>query len=324
MTDQRGRRLGMWTSAVLFTGVSVVVGCRAADTDAVTPVPQLLAFLPWLLAPTGLALAIALLTRWWAGVVWAVAVLGLLAWYIEPYGHSGEPGGRPLATLRVLTSNVEFGQATPALVDTVRRHRPDVVFVEECDPACDARLKESLATGHPYRQAVEGDGSAGSVILSRFPLKGTAAVLGTMGMPGAIADVRGRAVRLQLAHPMPPLPGQVDVWRRELGALREVAASAQGTPTVLAGDFNASQDHAAFRALLDTGLRDAARLTGSGRTPTWPARTAPTLGAQIDHVLVSPDFSARDARFLDLDDTDHRALLVDLTLHQREPRGDDV
>jgi endonuclease/exonuclease/phosphatase (EEP) superfamily protein YafD len=314
----------MWTSAVLFTGVSVVVGCRAADTDAFTPVPQLLAFLPWLLAPTGLALAIALLTRWWAGVVWALAVLGMLAWYIEPYGRGDEPGGKPLATLRVLTSNVEFGQATPALVDAVHRHRPDLVFVAECDPACDTRLRESLGTGHPYRQAVGGDGSAGSVILSRFPLKGTAAVPGTMGMPGAIADVRGRAVRLQLAHPMPPLPGQVDVWRRELGALRDVAASVRGTPTVLAGDFNASQDHAAFRALLDTGLRDAARLTGSGRTPTWPARTAPTLGAQIDHVLVSQDFSAQDARFLDLDDTDHRALLVDLTLHRPEPRGDGV
>jgi endonuclease/exonuclease/phosphatase (EEP) superfamily protein YafD len=40
------------------------------------------------------------------------------------------------------------------------------------------------------------------------------------------------------------------------------------------------------------------------------------VGAQIDHVLVSAGFAAHDARFLDLTDTDHRALLVDLTLHQ--------
>lgn len=99
--------------------------------------------------------------------------------------------------------------------------------------------------------------------------------------------------------------GQAARLRRLLG----------GTPTVLAGDFNASQDHAAFRAILDTGLRDAARLAGSGRTPTWPARTAPAIGAQIDHVLVSEDFSASDAHFLDLADTDHRALLVDIALH---------
>ncbi|CAM5548024.1 Endonuclease/exonuclease/phosphatase family protein OS=Streptomyces alboniger OX=132473 GN=CP975_18240 PE=4 SV=1 [Streptomyces alboniger] len=318
MDNQRGRRRGSWTAALLFAGVSVVVGCRAADTDGITPVPQLLAFLPWLLVPAGLGLALALLARWWTGVVWALAVLGALAWFIEPYGKIDEPGGPPLATLRVLTSNVEFGRAATALVTAVRRERPDVVFVEECEYTCDATLKRDLGTAYPHRRAVAAGGSKGSVILSRFPLKGTDGVPGTMGMPGALADVDGHPVRLQLAHPMPPLPGQLDVWRRELGALRDVAADRADTPTVLAGDFNASQDHAAFRRVLDTGLRDAARLAGADRTPTWPARTAPRLGAQIDHVLVSEDFSARDARFLDLADTDHRALLVEVTLHGRE------
>ncbi|MEW2559255.1 endonuclease/exonuclease/phosphatase family protein [Streptomyces griseorubiginosus] len=309
------RRLGIWTAALLLAAVSAVVGCRLADTDGVTPVPQLLAFLPWLLAPTGLGLALALLVRWWPGTVWAAVVVGLLAWFITPYSTGSEPDGRMLATLEVLTSNVEFGRATGALVAAVRRKEPDVVFVEECEYRCSAALRRTLAGQYPYRRSVEGAGSTGSVILSRFPLRAAPAVPATMGMPGAVADVHGHAVRLQLAHPMPPLPGQLGAWRRELGALRDFAAARGTGPTVLAGDFNASQDHAAFRALLDTGLRDAARLAGSGRTPTWPARTAPVIGAQIDHVLVSAAFSARDARFLDLADTDHRALLVDITLH---------
>jgi endonuclease/exonuclease/phosphatase (EEP) superfamily protein YafD len=309
------RRLGIWTAALLFAAVSAVVGCRLADTDGITPVPQLLAFLPWLLAPTGIGLVLALLTRWWPGTIWAAVVLGLLAWFIAPYGKGTEPDGRALASLVVLTSNVEFGRATDALVAAVREEKPDVVFVEECEYGCSATLRRSLSERYPYRRSVEGAGSAGSVVLSRFPLKPAAGIQGsTMGMPGAVADVRGHAVRLQLAHPMPPLPGQLDAWRQELGQLRDFAA-ATGAPTVLAGDFNASQDHAAFRAILDTGLRDAARLAGSYRTPTWPARTAPAIGAQIDHVLVSADFSASDARFLDLAGTDHRALLVDITLH---------
>lgn len=309
------RRLGIWTAALLFASVSAVVGCRLADTDGITPVPQLLAFLPWLLAPAGAGLALALLTRWWPGTLWAAAVLALLAWFIAPYGTGTEPDGRALASFRVLTSNVEFGQATDALVAAVRREEPDVVFVEECEYGCSATLQRFLSGRYPYRREVAGGGSAGSVVLSRFPLRAAPAIPATMGMPGAVADVRGHAVRLQLAHPMPPLPGQLDVWRRELGRLRDFAAAAGPAPTVLAGDFNASQDHAAFRAILDAGLRDAARLAGSGRTPTWPARTAPAIGAQIDHVLVSATFSASDARFLDLADTDHRALLVDLTLH---------
>ncbi|MET7291650.1 endonuclease/exonuclease/phosphatase family protein [Streptomyces griseoloalbus] len=309
------RRFGAWCAALLFAGVSAVVGCRVADTDGVTPVPQLLAFLPWLLVPTAAGLLFTLLARWWTGTVWGVALLGLLAWFIEPYGKVGEPTGPPVAELRVLTSNVEFGQATGALIEAVRREKPDVVFVQECEYTCDATLKRELSGTHPHRRAVEGGGSEGSVILSRFPLEAGDGVPGTMGMPGAVADVDGHPVRLQLAHPMPPLPDQVGLWQRELGRLRDAAAAGRDTPTVLAGDFNASQDHAAFRRILDTGLRDAARLDGADRTPTWPARTTPAFGVQIDHVLVSEEFAARRARFLDLADTDHRALVVDLTLH---------
>ncbi|MEU5741419.1 endonuclease/exonuclease/phosphatase family protein [Streptomyces tendae] len=320
------RRTGAWCAGLLFAGVSTVVGCRVADTDGVTPVPQLLAFLPWLLVPTGAGLLLTLLARWWTGAVWGVALLGLLAWFIEPYGKSAEPTGPPVAEVRVLTSNVEFGQATDALIATVRREKPDLVFVQECESTCDTALRHDLAADYPHRRAVEGDGSKGSVILSAFPLKAAPAVPGTMGMPGAVADVRGHAVRLQLAHPMPPLADRVGPWREELDALRDAAATALtgdgdsggGPPVVLAGDFNASQDHAAFRRILDTGLRDAARLAGEDRTPSWPARTLPVFGVQIDHVLVSEDFAARDARFLDLAGTDHRALVVDLTLHAAE------
>lgn len=313
---RRVHRAGAWAAALLLAAVSVVVGCRAADRDALTPVPQLLAFLPWLLAPTAAALLLALLSRWRTGMVWGVVVLGALAWYMEPYGKDGEPDGAPVSGVRVLTSNVQFSRGTNALIDTVTRHRPDLVFVEECGRPCrDALDRESLRTRYPHRQAVAADGSEGSMILSRFPLKAAPTVTGTMGMPAAVADVRGHAVRLQLAHPMPPLADQVGVWRAELGRLADAARAGEG-PGITAGDFNATQDHAAFRRILDAGgLRDAARLTGHARTPSWPSRAPGPLGTQIDHVLVTDDFSADASRFIRLADTDHRALLVDLTLH---------
>ncbi|WP_420802589.1 endonuclease/exonuclease/phosphatase family protein [Streptomyces cavernae] len=311
-----GRVYWAWIAGLLLLGVGAVVGCRLADTDGITPVPQLLAFLPWLLAPTGLALLLAFLARWRIGMLWAMVTLALLAWFSEPYGKTMEVGGTAVAELRVLTSNVKFGQATESLIAAVQRQRPDLVFVQECEYTCSDALKKAFADdAYPYRQAVEGQGSDGSVILSRYPLKATDGVPGTMGMPGAVADVEGREVRLQLAHPMPPLPDQLRLWRSELGALRAYAARTKG-PTILAGDFNASQDHAAFRRILDTGLRDAARLAGEARTPTWPTATAPPLGAQIDHILVSRQFLSREVTFLDLKDTDHRAVLADLTLFQ--------
>ncbi|MVO86464.1 endonuclease/exonuclease/phosphatase family protein [Streptomyces sp. p1417] len=313
----QSRRVAAWVAGLLLAAVSAVLGCRVADTDAFTPVPQILAFLPWLLVPAVVALLLAALGRWRVGLVWAVAVLGGLAWFVQPYGTVGDPEGPPVAEVRVLASNVEFGRGVRGLVETVRERRPDLVFASECDRACDAELRAGLPrSAYPYRAAVAGNGADGSVILSNLPLKPAEGVRGTLGMPGAVADVKGIPVRLQLAHPMPPTPGDVARWRTELGRLRDFAASGGGQATILAGDFNATQDHAAFRRILGAGLRDGARIAGSARTPSWPTAVPRPFGTQIDHVLTTKDFAARDARFLEIGDTDHRALLIDLTLHR--------
>ncbi|WP_447038412.1 endonuclease/exonuclease/phosphatase family protein [Streptomyces sp. DSM 118878] len=311
-------------AALLLAAVTTVLAFRAADSDGFTPVPQTLAFLPWLLAPAAAALLLTALARWRTGMVWAVATLAGVAWYMEPYGHTDAPKGPAVAELRVLTSNVEFGQGTPGLVKAVRAEDPDLLFVEECDPACSALLhKELPRADYPYRESVKAYGAEGSVILAKVPLKPAKGIPGTLGMPGAVADVEGHEVRVQLVHPMPPLAKGVGLWREELGRIRDYAAAGDGRSTIIAGDFNATQDHAAFRSVLDAGLRDAARLDGTSRAPSWPTAAPAPLGAQIDHVLATPDFSARDARFLEIGGTDHRALVVTLTLHRPETEAAD-
>ncbi|CAM5354335.1 hypothetical protein SFUMM280S_03288 [Streptomyces fumanus] len=114
--------------------------------------PQLLAFLPWLLVPVGFALLLSLLARSWLCLLWGVVLLGLLAWYLQPYGKTGDPIGQPVAELRILTSNVEFGQATGALTAAVRAEKPDLVFVQECDDACARTLRHDLAADYYYLQ----------------------------------------------------------------------------------------------------------------------------------------------------------------------------
>ncbi|MFJ8645407.1 endonuclease/exonuclease/phosphatase family protein [Streptomyces sp. NPDC093546] len=309
-----------WVVALLLAAPTLVAVCRLLDTDAVTPVPQLLSFLPWLTAPAACALLVALAARRPVLVGWGAATLAVTTWYVQPYGPDTTGArDRPVVTagLRVLAANVEFGEATRELLRVLRRERPDLAFVSECDPAC-VRV---LSAAYPYRAQVVGPGSAGSVILGAYPLTPRPALPSSLGMPAATAHIGGRDVRLRLAHPLPPLPGQVAAWKRELGLLRDDAArqARSGDPLLLAGDFNASQDHAAFRAVLDAGgLHDAARLAGHARTPTWP-REGPPLPpfVQIDHVLVGDDFSVRGARVLDVPGSDHRAVLVDLDLRAR-------
>ncbi|MER7790406.1 endonuclease/exonuclease/phosphatase family protein [Streptomyces sp. NPDC097640] len=318
----RARQVAAWCAALPLAVVSVVLGCRAADSDGITPVPQLLAFLPWLLVPALLGLVLAAAARWPLGCAWALAAAAVTGWFIQPYDPAAGPAPRPrgpvVAQVRVLTANLEFGGATKGLVGAVRREDPDLVSVQECDTRCAAALDApAMRETYPYRKviAVPGDAAHGSAILSKYPLTPEAGVSGKLAMPGAVVRIAGRPVHVQVAHPMPPMPGRLDVWRTELGRLRAYAADRGDEPTLIAGDFNATQDHAAFRSLLDTGMRDSAPAVGRARTPSWPSVTAPALGAQIDHVLVSEALRPRAARFLDLPNTDHRALLVDLDLH---------
>jgi endonuclease/exonuclease/phosphatase (EEP) superfamily protein YafD len=298
----------------------VVTGCRLVGVDAVTPVPQLLSFLPWLALPAGLALLTALFARRRALAGWAALVLAVTCWFVLPYGPDTTTARGPVAErLRVLTANVEFGQGTEALAETVRRERPQLVYVSECDRLCLRALTAAVGPDLPHRTVVDGWGSQGSAILSAYPLTAQAPIPAAMGMPGATARIGGRTVQLRLAHPLPPIPRQVDAWKRELGRVEDFAATHRdGGPVILAGDFNASQDHAAFRSVLDAGrLHDAARLAGAARTPTWPREGQGPLPpyVQIDHVLVSDDFRVRGVRFLDLAGSDHRAVLAELDLH---------
>lgn len=307
-----------WAAGLLVAVPTLVTGCRLLGTDALTPVPQLLSFLPWLTLPAGLALLLAVIARRRLLAGWAALVVAVTAWFVLPYGPDTTTARGPVVEqLRVLTANVEFGQATEALAEAVRRERPQLVYVSECGPSCVRTLTAALGTSHPHRAVVGGEGSRGSVILSAYPLTARPAIPAVMGMPGATARIGGRTVELRLSHPLPPIPRQVHLWKRELGRVEDFAAAHRDDgPVILAGDFNASQDHAAFRSVLDAGrLHDAARLAGAARTPTWPREARLPPYVQIDHVLVSDDFRVRGVRFLDLAETDHRAVLAELDLH---------
>ena len=101
----------------------------------------------------------------------------------------------------------------------------------------------------------------------------------------------------------------------EMDATTFYAAAVGAGPTMVVGDFNATRDHPTFRSILDLGLHDAADQADSGWQPTWPTGARawylwPVI--TIDHVLVSPEFTGVRTTTLDVEGTDHRALVADL------------
>ncbi|WP_413319219.1 endonuclease/exonuclease/phosphatase family protein [Agrococcus sp. 1P02AA] len=145
---------------------------------------------------------------------------------------------------------------------------------------------------------------------------------GTRTLPTVVARPQdGDGPVFVSTHPVAPVPQQMRNWRADL---EFVAGLCDGADSVImGGDFNSTVDHWwGHRAALEDGsmgdlgvCRDAASAVGAGAVGTWPTWAPPWLGANIDHVVATPDWTPVAARVLTgLDDsgTDHRPVVVQL------------
>jgi len=233
------------------------------------------------------------------------------------------PSGRPAAAgpvLRVLTANLCLGRASAdAIVELAARKHADVLFVQEFTAhAADGLERAGLGDVLPH-QVVHPmpHGARGSGIYARYPLLG-----GPPAPPPAACTARldfpsGQFAHLASIHtasPKPVWPPEAPArWRSQLSAL-----PAPGDhPLILAGDFNATLDHAQFRRLLRRGYLDAASQAGNGLVATWGPRPGrrPAL-LTIDHVLTDRRCAALATSVHRLTGSDHRALYAELRLHE--------
>ncbi|GAA2212437.1 hypothetical protein GCM10009850_078990 [Nonomuraea monospora] len=228
---------------------------------------------------------------------------------------SSSAGGR---TLRVLTANLNGGRGdATVIVDLVRRLNVDVLSIQELTYSARDRLSAAgLATLLPYHVGrADYRGPEGSGVYSRYPMTERTGLFQPVGHHMPVVEVAlpgGSAVEVVVVHPVAPVPSTVPEWEAGIATLPPAPSS--GPPRILAGDFNATLDHAVFRRLLDTGYTDAAASTGQGLTPTWPhGRSLPPLVA-IDHVLTDGRGSAAATRVFDVPGSDHRALFADLRI----------
>src|ERR1700722_1849617 len=225
-----------------------------------------------------------------ARAVTAGAALAL-AGAVLPPAHRWPPPGRAGPVLRVLTANLLFGRAKPqALAGLARDTGADVLFVQELTEESVWDLAraglEDLLPHRVLSPAKEGLHDTG--IFARYPLR---AQPSPWWACRAQLSLPGRPVQLTCVHTMPPKPwyasGAVN-WREELAQLPAPGAG----PVVVAGDFNATLDHAQLRLLLRRGYRDAADQAGRGLAGTWTPKPGwrPAL-LTIEHVLIHPRLS---------------------------------
>jgi endonuclease/exonuclease/phosphatase family metal-dependent hydrolase len=222
--------------------------------------------------------------------------------------------------LRVLTANLLVGRAEAgAVTDLARATGADVLFVQELTKEAEVRLEQAglndLFT-HQLTHPVAA-GPRGSGIYARYPLtcESLADPASAAQITAALHLPSGQVVQLVCVHTPSPKPlwnqHATARWNGELAAL----PAPGGPPLILAGDFNATLDHAQFRRLLHRGHFDAASQAGNGLTPTWGLRAQrrPAVLA-IDHILVDAQCAVLGTSAHRLSGSDHRALFAKLRL----------
>ncbi|MEU4598383.1 endonuclease/exonuclease/phosphatase family protein [Nocardia sp. NPDC023988] len=269
----------------------------------------------WLMLGAVVGVVLLLLARGWrSAAVGAAVLVGAGALVVPSYVPEARAADGPEVV--VLQSNILFGKADPnAVVSTVRDNDVDLLTVEELtfDAITALRaagLEEQLP--HVYLEAAHA-GGGGTGIYSRYPLRDTRKFDGfVMSNLGATMEHPQRGpISVFAFHPMPPNLDFV-AWSNEMRRVDEILA-ATSAPAIVGADFNATQNHSAYRALLDGPFASAADQTGDGILLTYPAdrRWGPLLG--IDYVLVAGGV-AEDVRTLTLPGTDHRAVLATLRM----------
>lgn len=327
------RRIALRTALALTYAATAVgllyTAMRLFGLEFTWPLRTLVAYTPFLTAAALLPPIAAALLRRPKLAVAGIAVPIALAALLGPRFLANEQPAATGPRLTVATANMYFGQGDPAaLVDLVDAHAVDVLSVQELTRAAvEALDAEGLAARLPYREVSgidEHTGTEGTGVYSRYPLTRNTALEfeATFVMTGVSIDIPGAPpVELLAAHPAAPwAPSQVDFWLADLARLP--AATPEGAVRVIAGDLNATLDHAALRDVLDRGYLDAAEQAGSGLTGTWQPSRGSRLSlfgivppkVALDHVFVDERVAVRGIAYGDLPGADHDPVIADLTL----------
>lgn len=269
------------------------------------------------------------------------ASLAACSWFGGASHGSVAPPG---TALRVMTYNIQSGHGNlEATATAIRAASADVVALQEVDvhwaersgfadqaAFLGERLRMHVLFAPIYRLPADSAGQPprefGVALLSRFPIvtwrNDTLTRLSTQvpnpvpapapGLLEATLDVQGTRVRVWNTHL--DYRGDPRVRRQQVSEMVADIGAAD-VPTIVFGDLNATPT-APELAPLFARLHDAwSPAFGSGFT--YPADSA---SKRIDYVLVSSRFAVRAATVPDIQASDHRPVIVDLSLLPNEPR----
>ncbi|NII71398.1 endonuclease/exonuclease/phosphatase family protein [Microbacterium ulmi] len=337
------RLLGILVTVVFAIATAALTWPSFFRVDRYFPVAQIVSFRGAVLVGFGIVLIVALLlaiarpVRGFAASIAIIALVGVVANAAIIMSRGIGTDRLPEKTdtsVRVMTWNTA-GDATSAqqIAQIAVAMAADIVTLPETTIETGEQVALSMRDlGHrmwAYHAEYGTDGwGARSTTILISPRLGDYAVIdsskdgssNTSTVPSAVAmPISGHGPIVVAAHAVAPRQQYMQAWRDDLQWLADQCAA---DDVIMAGDFNATLDHLHGLGVDDGTLgrcRDVAEATGNGSVGTWSTDMPALLGAPIDHVMTSKNWTPTGSlvlRSLDGSGSDHRPLIVQL-----EPAG---
>ena len=286
----------LWVVAWVIIGLlGAVAFFRIVAWDALEILVILNAFILYFCLPI-LVIAVAAIVRrrWWlAGT--SMVLMALYLSFVLPELTAAEPipaDVRGAETLRLFDANVtQYNFDMAGYGAQIREFRPDIVTLEEFHSFDEQQLiSDGALASLPHIYQEDEGGSRGVMIASRYPL-GPVTESRVDGLPylwRTTLLLPSGPLPLWLVHTTAPVPPDWHDWSRELAGVDLTLRRVRPRPLLMVGDFNATWNHKGFRAILATGLTDAAAARGHALDMTWSQQflLVPPL-VRIDHILTS-------------------------------------
>lgn len=297
---------------------AVCAGLRATGLERRWPLVPAISFVPYAAASSVLPLAVAIARRSPAATAVSAAAAAVLAGATVARTR-GAADTSPGPRVRVVSANLLHGRADPhAVVELVRRLDADVLCLVELTPSADrafrdAGLADLLPHEHVRGHRPGAPPAAGGAVWTRLEVLDRGGAPGRFEQPVVRLAVPGAPdLEVTAVHTDPPMSAaRTRRWEREMAQL---PAAGGDVLRVLAGDFNATPDHATFRRLLARGYADAGARLGRALVHTWTPERRSQPRLTIDHVLADRRVGVAAFSVHDLPGSDHRAVAAELVL----------
>ena len=316
---------------LIMLGVLGVMALRQLPAELANGrlVPEVVSFIPWLIVPIAVCLALSVLWRRRLLLVVCALALAAMGWWHRGYFLPGAqvsdgaaaiadaPASTQDSVARVMTLNTKNGGASAEeVVALVREKNVEILCLQELS---DEFLGELAAAGIydvlPYyvisdeASAVSNGGRNGIWTMAPMSnVSGNLLPIETSSMPAGTVMVGDLAVRVVSVHPNSPVRGAQDLWDEGLSVIGSL--SDYNHTYLVMGDFNSTWEHRRFRDLLGSSFVDAGQASGQGLHMTYPSDGLPSL-IEIDHIVYARNSGivVSELETVEISGTDHKALL---------------